>query len=162
MTNYRSWVPSMPGYTADPQADFQDMRTPQDQIHWLYRAYKDIAGTYEEQINAALDNVAALAKEISAEYAEIERQVIALGEKVDRICHSSLVYDPTKGVYTGSIDAARRMVQVVGAPPKDYNTVDKVAALTVADLAKLKCGELINRNFADYEGIDIPEQEMGA
>ena len=35
-TNYSSHVPTMPGYAGIDKLEFADMRSPQDQIHWLY------------------------------------------------------------------------------------------------------------------------------
>ena len=35
-TNYSSQVPTMPGYAGVDKLKFADMRSPQDQIHWLY------------------------------------------------------------------------------------------------------------------------------
>lgn len=35
-TNYSSQVPTMPGYAGIDKLKFADMRSPQDQIHWLY------------------------------------------------------------------------------------------------------------------------------
>ena len=35
-TQYHAWAPQMPGYSAFKDKAFEDMRTPEEQIWWLY------------------------------------------------------------------------------------------------------------------------------
>ena len=46
-TQYHAWVPQMPGYSAFKDKAFADMRTPEEQIWWLYAHTKNLPDTVE-------------------------------------------------------------------------------------------------------------------
>lgn len=46
-TQYHAWAPQMPGYSAFKDKAFEDMRTPEEQIWWLYAHTKNLPDTVE-------------------------------------------------------------------------------------------------------------------
>lgn len=46
-TQYHAWIPQMPGYSAFIDKAFEDMRTPEEQIWWLYAHTKNLPDTAE-------------------------------------------------------------------------------------------------------------------
>ena len=62
-TQYHAWVPDMPGFTGWQDKDFADMRTPEEQIWWLYAHITSLTNQTEND-NLA-ERVSALEKQIS-------------------------------------------------------------------------------------------------
>lgn len=46
-TQYHNWIPQMPGYSGFKDKAFEGMRTPEEQIWWLYARIMAIPGTDE-------------------------------------------------------------------------------------------------------------------
>ena len=46
-TQYHAWIPQMPGYSAFKDKAFEDMRTPEEQIWWLYAGIMALPDTDE-------------------------------------------------------------------------------------------------------------------
>lgn len=140
---------------------FDNMLTYYEQ---LLRLGKCIEHVWEFLDTVPFDTIAdntARIEELENRNAKLEAQVASLESAFETLTTSMLVYDPTKGMYTASIDQARRMVQALGNAPVEVNTVQKVAEITVANFAKRMCGEYINEDFRKYLGITIPRQEVG-
>lgn len=98
-------APTMPGYTGIDRLDFAQMRTPEDQIHWLYLYATGLKmGTINaEQAQALIDAATATLKA----YVDTQDQVISadvvrrynyLLELITQLTESDgLTFDPTYG-----------------------------------------------------------------
>lgn len=97
--------PTMPGYTGIDNLDFAQMRTPEDQIHWLYLYAKglDLNMVNAEQAQALIDAATASLKA----YVDMQDQsisadvVLRYNYLLDLIQHltesDGLTFDPTYG-----------------------------------------------------------------
>lgn len=144
----RAEVAFMPGYTGIDNARFQEMRTPQDQVHWLYlygqqlkkaisalgTDLDELAETLESAWESYADAAAAGAYQkakadiaIASQEAQdsLNRAVASLQAEIDQITVALdfPVADPTHG-------QAKRLVSVALESVYDF---DRVFALTAAD-----------------------------
>lgn len=57
-TQYHAWTPQMPGYSAFKDKAFEDMRTPEEQIWWLYAHVLALPDTDEfDDIKASIEQL---------------------------------------------------------------------------------------------------------
>lgn len=128
---------------------------------WL-AALTEYAGVVASELNDAVERLDALAAKYESTVPKLDERVSELEKALDTLITSMLVYDPTKGVYTGSMDQARRMLQILGNPSDEHLTVQTIAdtGTTVADLGKVMCGALVNDAFKRMSGLYMPYQEV--
>lgn len=98
-------APTMPGYTGIDKLDFAQMRTPEDQIHWLYLYAKglDLNMVNAEQAQALIDAATATLKAyvdaqdqaISADVAQRYNYLLGLIQQLTEF--PGVVVDPTWG-----------------------------------------------------------------
>lgn len=151
-----TWSPTLPQWALD-------VKNPQHELHMIeclvgavceYQAQKD------DKIAELEARVAKLEDE-AKRIPELENAIIDLAQKVDAMAMGVLVYDPTKGEFTNSINQARRLVSLLATPDAALYTVDKVGKLTVANLGEHEVAETVNSGIAiGQDGIGIPDQEV--
>lgn len=98
-------APTMPGYTGIDKLDFAQMRTPEDQIHWLYlyATGLDLNMINTEQAQALIDAATATLKAyvdaqdqaISADVAQRYNYLLGLIQQLTEF--PGVVFDPTWG-----------------------------------------------------------------
>ncbi len=128
---------------------------------WLC-ALTEYVETVVVEVNDLAERVDALAAKYNREIPALNARVKKLEDIIETITTSTLVYDPTKGAYTASIDQARRMLQILATPADDYLTVQQLvdSGVSVNQLSKVMCGELINESFKRMKDKIMPEQEV--
>lgn len=124
----------------------------------LQSAHEDLSS----QVSELSARVQALINSYNDDVAPLDERVSALEKALETLVTSMLVYDPTKGYFTGSIDQSRRMLQILGNPSADNLTVEVIASreATVTDFAKHMCGEYVNQAFQRMAGRYMPVQEV--
>lgn len=101
------------------------------------------------------EHEAALAK-LNLLLINLQKLYDKLQDEIEHIVANMKVYDPTKGKFTNSIDANRRMLQVLATPADEVLNCTEVGKLTADTLKGYKCGELINSSFK--RNVEIPYQ----
>ena len=104
-TQAKNMRPTMPGYTGLDSVTFDQMRTPEDQIHWLYLYASNLQldTISAEQAQALVDASAATLKEyidaqdgaISADVQQKYEYLLSLIVKLNEF--PGVVFDPTEG-----------------------------------------------------------------
>lgn len=153
---YAAQRPTMPGYCFDNKVPFEAMRTPQDQIHWLYKHLRaapqnEDYSKLQEQINDLLDRINDLTKQLES----LLDLIADLEQKVDGLCEQSMVYDVTRGVYAPSIAVERRIWQ---AEAPFGMTVEEMADYTVAEIAAYTC--ITVAKAGRYDIMQQPRREI--
>lgn len=77
-TQYHAWTPQMPGYSAFKDKAFEDMRTPEEQIWWLYARSMAIPDVGE--LNERVDQLYKLYKQLIEQgfdkyYEELQKEL---------------------------------------------------------------------------------------
>jgi hypothetical protein len=98
-------APAMPGYTGIDKLDFAQMRTPEDQIHWLYlyATGLEMDKVTAEQAQALIDAATATLKayvntQDQAISADVVRRYNYLLELIKQLTESDgMTFDPTYG-----------------------------------------------------------------
>lgn len=160
-TQYHTWTPDMPGFTGWDSKPFENMRTPQEQIWWLYACLKHLLDQTESDDLA--ERVSALEQQISDlldQFAALLRRMGELESKMDSLAQNGLVYDVTSGTYRPSMPAERRMWQ---AQMFEGMTVADLAQLTVAQATLLNVRHVAVDGRTEYMGLPkakpaMPEQ----
>jgi hypothetical protein len=121
-------APTMPGYTGIDKLDFAQMRTPEDQIHWLYLYAKglDLNMVNTEQAQALIDAATATLKAyvdaqdqaISADVMQRYNYLLRLIQQLTEF--PGVVFDPTWG--------ADRPIKTVVDRVYDFNRPFSVTA----------------------------------
>lgn len=146
---------------------YWDIYSNEQRLKWLFcNFYKlvEYVNKQTEQINANTKALNEFTTSYASEVPQLEKRIEALEQALKTIVTSMLVYDPTKGTYTASIDQSRRMLQILATPDENVMTVDKLAnsKLTVNDFAnKYICAQVINESMKRFASITIPTQEVG-
>ena len=104
-TQEKNARPTMPGYTGLDTLTFDQMRTPEDQIHWLYlyASSLDVEHLTVEQVQSLINASCASMREyvdkqdsaISADVAEKYNYLLSLIAKLTEF--PGVTYDPTAG-----------------------------------------------------------------
>lgn len=82
-TQYHAWVPQMPGYSAFKDKAFEDMRTPEEQIWWLYSYIMTLPNTGEyDEIKASIEKLFKLYNQLLEQgfdkyYEELQKELEA-------------------------------------------------------------------------------------
>lgn len=134
-------VPNMPGLSEFQTKPFEDMRTEQDQIWWLYWwVTRNMIS--KEDFEALEDRVAALERSQAEQDKRLDDLQALLDEIRSMLCalaQNALTYDVTRGVYAPSIAQARREYQMATTLGL---TVKLAATLTVSELSSHTCREV--------------------
>lgn len=150
-TQYHTWLPQMPGFTDWKTKQFEDMRTPEEQIWWLYAHMNTLpdTGNYED----LAERVSDLEKEVSKLWdalADLLRRMGELETEFQAICQNGMEYDVTKGTYAPTMPAARRMWQ---AQMFEGMTVEDLAQFTVAQATGMEVRHVAVDGRAAYMGL---------
>lgn len=98
--------------------------------------------------------------DLNLDYISLRELLTKLKVDLEHIITNMKVYDPTKGKFTSSVDANRRMLQLLSNPVDELLNCNEVSKLTVADAAEYKCGEYVNQAFNRVS--EIPYQNTTA
>lgn len=123
----------------------------------------DYSNEQTEQINKNTEDIKALNTKYASDIPQLEKRIEALETALETLVSSMLVYDPTKGKYTASINQSRRMLQILGQPADEVMTVNKLidSGMTVNDFSnKYICAQVINDSMKRFLNIEIPAQEV--
>lgn len=80
-TQYRNWIPQMPGYSGFKDKAFADMRTPEEQIWWLYARIMALPDTDEcDELKAQIGKLFELYRQLVEQgfdkyYEELEKEL---------------------------------------------------------------------------------------
>lgn len=146
---------------------YWDIYSNEQRIKWLFcNFYKlmEYVNGQTEQINANTKALNELATSYASEVPQLEKRIEDLEKALKTLVTSMLVYDPTKGAYTASIDQSRRMLQILAQPNDEVMTVGKLSGsgMTVTDFAeKYICAQVINESMKRFLNLTIPAQEVG-
>lgn len=160
-TQYHAWVPDMPGFSGWQDKDFADMRTPEEQIWWLFSHITAVID--QTDTDNLAERVSALEKQAADlldQFAALLRRMGALEAKMDSLAQNGLVYDVTRGTYAPSMPAERRMWQ---AQLFEGMLVEDLAQLTVEQATLLNVRHVAVDGRTEYMGAgkakpDMPEQ----
>ena len=123
-------------------------------------AYSD---TLAVEINSLNERVSAIENTYTDTLPKLDERVSDLEKALETIVTSMLIYDPTKGKYTASIDQSRRMLQILATPTDENLTVKTLeeSGRTVSEWGTTTmCGEMINSSFKRMSGQYMPYQEV--
>ncbi len=123
-------------------------------------AYSD---TLAVEINSLNERVAAIENTYTDTLPKLDERVSDVEKALETIVTSMLIYDPTKGKYTASIDQSRRMLQILATPAVENLTVQALAdsGRTVNEWGTTTmCGEMVNSSFKRMAGQYMPYQEV--
>ena len=115
-----------------------------------------------DQVNLDTADIAEVVAQLNDVVPKLDARITALEKALETITTSLLVYDPTKGKYTNSMNQSRRLLQILGNPSDDHLTVQTVVdkGTTVAEMGTFMCGVFVNDAFKRMSGIDMPYQEV--
>lgn len=156
---FRGMTPVVPKFYLDVESPEQLIKELCIRLNGLY----EYSNKQTEAINDLADVVEKYQDTIDSTIPELTKRVEDLEKALNTIITSMLVYDPTKGKYTASIDQSRRMLQILGTPDDVNLTVQTLndSKLTVQQWTKTyMCGEIINQSFKRMKNYKIPEQEV--
>ena len=131
---------------------------------WL-QAITDYVDALGVDIDSLNERLATLETAYNETMPKLDDRVTALEKALETIVTSMLIYDPTKGKYTASIDQSRRMLQILATPSDENLTVKALedSGRTVAEWgASTMCGEMINSSFKRMAGQYMPYQEVSS
>lgn len=142
--------PTMPGYAGIDKLDFTNMRTPEDQIHWLYlyATGLDMGSINAEQAQALIDAATATLKAyvdvqdqaISADVVQRYNYLLKLIQQLTEF--PGVVVDPTWGV--------ARPIKIVVGRVYDFDRPFSVTAKDYDDMGY---------RAAEYDGKKIAARE---
>jgi hypothetical protein len=161
-TQYDTWVPQMPGYSDFKSKQFECMRTPQQQIWWLYARICELPGM--EDYNDIINRLDKLVCEVSKLWAALEGLLRRMGEleqKFDALAQNGMDYDVTKGCYAPTMPAQRRMWQ---AQMFEGMSVEDFSQFTVTQSSNMNVRHIAVNGRTKYMGVGdakpgIPWQE---
>lgn len=154
------------GATPVVPAIFWDVYDAEQRWKWVccnLSALIDYSNEQTKQINELSAELETLKEKYDSEVNTLTSRVEALEKALETITTSMLVYDPTKGVYTTSIDQSRRMLQMLGQPSDKNLTVSTVANNeTVESWATNNiCAQIVNESMKRFLNVEIPTQDVG-
>jgi len=120
---------------------------------------------YSESIATEVNNISAgqtdlIEEKINELLVPINTRLAILEEALNTLINSLVVYDPTKGVYTNSVNQSRRMMQILSTPNDSMRSVAATSTMTVDEFGKYMCGEYVNASFKHYLNETIPYQSV--
>lgn len=159
--NGTAWVPNMPGFSDWRSKDFGDMRTIQEQVWWLYARVKGMQETdASDDLADRVKSLEKVANDILDTIAGLLRRMGELESMMDALAQNGLVYDVTRGTYSPSMPAERRMWQ---AQLFEGMTVTDLAQVTVEQAKLMNARHVAVDGRTEYMGLgkaapDMPEQ----
>lgn len=165
--NPGAYVPTMPGYDSFLAQPFANMRTPQDQIHWIYgnmSAYLQNVDALQAVVNEVPEQLADLKKELTA---YTDATAAGLRKLISELESSSLDWDTSTGTYQSSVEAHRALFNDVTVHGITTDTLANIDGMTVDSLADsgisvrglaVYGGQLIDDDFPDV----TPPRASGA
>lgn len=122
--------------------DYSDQQT--KQINENTQAIKNVEQSFEE----TKKEIAATLADFQTRIKKFDARVTALEHKMNALEQQALIYDPTQGRYTASVNAMRNVINIL-ATGENLGTCDDIAAkYTIETLANSgSCGDLLNRYF---------------
>lgn len=150
-TQYHTWTPQMPGYSDWKSKQFEDMRTPEQQIWWLYAHMNELPdeGNYDDlddrltKLEKMVSDLNNLIAGVLGRLNELERQMQALAE-------NGMDYDVTKGCYTPTMPAQRRMWQ---NSLLEGMTANDLAQFTVTQASAMNVRHVSVIGRTEYMGV---------
>lgn len=137
-TQARNMLPTMPGYTGIDTLDFAQMRTPEDQIHWLYlyATGLELDTINEQQAQALVDAATATLKAyvdaqdqaITADVAQRYNHLLGLINQLTEF--PGVVADPTWGSarpIKTVVDRVYDFARPFSVTAKDYDSMGYTA-----------------------------------
>ena len=157
-TQYHAWVPDMPGYSDWQTKQFEDMRTPEEQIWWLYAHMNQLpdTGTYDD-LTARVAELEQQASKLWDALADLLRRMGELETEFQALCQNGMEYDVTKGTYAPTMPAARRMWQ---AQMYEGMRVDDLAQFTVSQAKTMNVRHIAVDGRDVYMGIGAAADTM--
>lgn len=157
-TQYHAWVPQMPGYQDFKDSQFEDMRTPEQQIWWLYAHMNQLpdTGNYDD----ILDRLENLEREVSKLWdaiADLLRRMGELEDKFNALAQNGMDYDVTKGCYTPTMAASRRMWQ---GQMFEGMSVNDLAQFTVEQGKQMNVRHVAVDGRTVYMGVEAAKPGM--
>lgn len=151
------YTPSIPKFYWDVDSQEQGIKQLCKTICMVIDYLNEVA----DQVNLDTADIADLRTIVEDELPKLSERISAVEEALSTLVTSMLVYDPTKGKFTGSESQARRMLQILATPADENLTVETIAesGITVEEFAKRICGEYVNDSFKRMAGMKMPEQE---
>lgn len=161
-------LPPWAGYTYQPTVPklYWNVKSQEQRIKMLcceLVGLEEYSDKQTEAINKLIlefDELTATYDDLYSEYEKLEQRMQDLEDAMATLVKSLVVYDPTKGIYTNSMNQSRRMMQVLSTPKKAMRSVEAVGTMKVSDAAAYMCGEFVNESFAHYLNETIPYQEV--
>lgn len=147
----RAWVPQMPGHSDWRTKPFEDMRTEQQQIWWLYSVAKLQEDEIEELRNEIAQFKAEVQKQLDAMKAEMQQRLKDMEDTIYWLCTGGMHYDITAGEYRSSMARERRHWQMSNP---ECPTVAQMGTQTVGEWGKHTNGELAVRGRTLF-GFDV-------
>lgn len=153
-----AYTPTIPKFYWDVDSQEQGIK----QLAKVLKKATDYLNQVSDQVNVNTADIEELRKEIDDALPKLDERITALEKALETITTSLLVYDPTKGKYTNSMNQSRRMLQILGNPSDDHLTVQTIAdkGTTVAEMGEFMCGVFVNDAFKRMAGIEMPYQEV--
>lgn len=161
-TQFHAWVPQMPGYTNWQDKAFEDMRTPEEQIWWLYAHSLQTPDTTDyDNLNDLIKKLQDIIDGQNETIADLVRRMGELENKFQALCENGMDYDVTKGAYAPTMPAQRRMWQ---AQMFEGMTVEDLAQFTVEQAAQMNVRHIAVDGRSVYmdigaQGPAIPWQD---
>lgn len=157
-TQFHAWVPQMPGYTDWKDKAFEDMRTPEEQIWWLYAHNLQLPDTTDydnlnDLIKKLQDTIAGLLDTI----ADLVRRMGGLESEFQALCQNGMDYDVTKGTFAPTMPAQRRMWQ---AQMFDGMTVEDLSQFTVTQAKGMNVRHVAVDGRVEYMGTGHAKPEI--
>lgn len=155
---YTSYTPTLPQFYWDVYSAEQRVKQICMEIDKLVNYVNTIAVSF----NKLNSTVTALESTVNNELPNLDTRIATLEKTIETLVTSMLVYDPTKGVYTNSINQSRRMLQLLSNPSNEHLTVQTIVdnEITVSEFGKSMCGVYVNDAFKRMAGITMPYQEV--
>lgn len=153
-----AFVPTMPGYEIG-NATFADMRTIEDQIHWLYRHLSTYLSTVDSELSAMRTELEAAmgagdADTLAAANRAITASAESLKSLIDQLKESELAWDVTLGRHQPSVETMRDTFRDVTVHGID---VDELAGLELT-VDALAAAALNVRGLAVY-GVALTDDQ---
>ena len=157
-TQYHAWAPQMPGYSAFKDKAFEDMRTPEEQIWWLYAHNLQLPDTTDyEDMNRRVSALEKLLSDLLSQFDDLLKRMGDLEAQFQALAQNGMDYDVTKGTYAPTMPAQRRMWQ---AQMFDGMTVKDLAQFTVEQAKQLNVRHMAVDGRVLYMGLGADKPDM--
>jgi hypothetical protein len=155
---YTAYTPALPQFYWDVYSAEQRVKQICMEIDKLVNYVNAIALSF----NKLNSTVTVLENTVNNELPYMDDRITILEKALETLVTSMLIYDPTKGVYTNSMNQSRRMLQLLSNPSSEHLTVQTIvdSEITVSEFGESMCGVYVNDAFKRMSGITMPYQEV--